>query len=57
MKRDKEETEIVGESVLEKSTELATTSDTEKEPKKMELTSEDEKTSEDVLEEKQEESN
>ena len=52
---DKEETEILGESVLKESTEIETTSDTEKEPKeKLELISEDEKVSEDVLEESQE---
>jgi small subunit ribosomal protein S2 len=52
---DKEETAIVGESVLEGSSEIEPTSDTETEPKeKLELTSEDEKVSEDVLEENQE---
>ena len=52
---DKEETEIVGESVLEESTELETTSDTKKEPKeKLKLISEDEKVNEDVIEESQE---
>ena len=52
---DKEETEILGESVLKESTEIETTSDTEKEPKeKLELISEDEKVSEDVSETSQE---
>ena len=52
---DKREREIVGESVLGENVAIETTSDTEKEPKeKLELTSEDEKVSEDILEDSQE---